>query len=158
MTKSLLYCPIVLSGFEPLSRAPKARRIDHYPTGLRVQAFTYRLIHVLNFCATNLQFFSSGGVLIKSKWHILFYSGIETFKARLIFLANFFFEELIWYKFWYNYYLVTRDDWVRMMWKKFLGATCPALDLCWGSISSGHCLRVSKGIGVPGLLLNIPFS
>lgn len=42
---------IVLSGFEPLSRAPKARRIDHYPTGLHVKAFTYRLILVLNFCA-----------------------------------------------------------------------------------------------------------
>jgi hypothetical protein len=51
LIKTLKNIFIVLSGFEPLSRAPKARRIDHYPTGLRMQAFTYSLIHVLNFCA-----------------------------------------------------------------------------------------------------------
>ncbi len=68
---------IVLSGFEPLSRAPKARRIDHYPTGLRMQAFTYSLIHVLNFCAFSGLFcsiFRSNINLYKQS-----YNGFETF-------------------------------------------------------------------------------
>lgn len=56
---------IVLSGFEPLSRAPKARRIDHYPTGLHVKAFTYSLIHVLNFCAISGLFCETSRLNIK---------------------------------------------------------------------------------------------
>jgi len=56
MQKNLKYIRgfIVLSGFEPLSWAPKAQRIDHYPTGLHVKACTYRLFFILNFFAVEV--------------------------------------------------------------------------------------------------------
>ena len=75
---------IVLSGFEPLSRAPKARRIDHYPTGLRMQAFTYKVIHVLNFCAISGLF--CGIVKPNVKLCSKLYAGFETFYMVVLFV------------------------------------------------------------------------
>ena len=75
---------IVLSGFEPLSRAPKARRIDHYPTGLHVKAFTYNLIHVLNFCAISGLF--CGIFRLNVKLYLKSYAGFETFYMIILFV------------------------------------------------------------------------
>lgn len=75
---------IVLSGFEPLSRAPKARRIDHYPTGLHIQAFTYSLIHVLNFCASSELF--CGIFRPNINLYIKSYTSFETFYMTIFFV------------------------------------------------------------------------
>ena len=80
---------IVLSGFEPLSRAPKARRIDHYPTGLHVKAFTYKVIHVLNFCAISGLF--CGIFRLNIKLCQKSYAGFETFYMMVLFVWKEFF-------------------------------------------------------------------
>ena len=79
---------IVLSGFEPLSRAPKARRIDHYPTGLRMKAFTYSLIHVLNFCAISGLFCEFP---VKYQSYQKSYTGVEIFHIAIFFVSKKFF-------------------------------------------------------------------
>ncbi|MDQ1276682.1 MAG: hypothetical protein QG610_2260 [Euryarchaeota archaeon] len=80
---------IVLSGFEPLSRAPKARRIDHYPTGLRMKAFTYSLIHVLNFCAISGLFYEIFRLNIE--FYKMSFAGFETFYIIIFFVCEKFF-------------------------------------------------------------------
>lgn len=91
---------IVLSGFEPLSRAPKARRIDHYPTGLHVKAFTYRLIHVLNFCASSglfrVNFSSQTPFLYISTFSFSAVALFISFPVKILFLFLFIYTVIRW--------------------------------------------------------------